>query len=109
MRRISAQQRSDATVAGSVVETIFHRTTGNAKRSYLRFLAKSIGFLSSQHRDRWGATLFEWGIRLNVGFVECLVLRPGGLSVLVYKKSAPAGTKFDGASYVWAQIGRAHV
>jgi hypothetical protein len=59
----------------------------------------AIRYLASRHNDRWGVTLFDWGVRLNVGWVECLVLRSGGLRVLVDRDVAPADTKFDGVSY----------
>ena len=38
-------------------------------------------------------------IRLNAGWVESLVLGPGGLRILVDKKTAPAATPFDGCRY----------
>jgi hypothetical protein len=55
--------------------------------------------LASRHNDRWGVTLFDWGVRLNVGWVECLVLRSGGLRVLVDKDVAPPDSVFDGRNY----------
>jgi hypothetical protein len=38
-------------------------------------------------------------VRLNVGWVECLILRAEGLRILIEKESAPTGTNFDGVIY----------
>lgn len=73
-----------------------------ALRSYLEFLNASIQFLSAAYSDRWGITLFEDKLRLNVGWVEALTLRANGLSVLIEKESAPTGTRFVGARYKYA-------
>src|SRR5579862_1789246 len=102
MRRIGAQQRSEATVAGSVIKRVFAGKPDGAKRTYLKFLAEAIDFLSSRHQDRWGATLFEWGVRLTVGQVECLVLSSQGLRLLVKRTSAPTGIRLRGRHYRYA-------
>jgi hypothetical protein len=86
-------------VTREVIASVFERTSGAAKQAYIEFLAAAIEYLSIRHQDRWGVTLFEWGVRLNVGWVECLVLHSKGLRVLVEKDSAPAATKWDGISY----------
>lgn len=44
-------------------------------------------------------TLYGWGVRLNVGWVNCLVLSSKGLDVLLHKEAAPTGTKFNGKFY----------
>jgi 5-methylcytosine-specific restriction protein A len=94
--------RSDPVAAGEVIDSVFEQTPGAAKRSYLEFLAASIEYLSEHHADRWGVTLFDWGLRLNAGWVECLVLRPGDLRVLVYEQQVPAGTNLSAISYRYA-------
>ena len=70
----------------------------------MEFLARAITFLSRHFPDRWGVTLLEHKdvVRLNVGWVECLVLHPGGLRVLVERENAPRDTKFDGRPYRYA-------
>jgi 5-methylcytosine-specific restriction endonuclease McrA len=102
MTRISAQQRSDPETAREIIDAVFLGTPNGAKRSYYKFLAAAIKYLSRRHRDRWGITLLGWGVRLNVGWVECLILHPKGLSVLVKEDLAPAGTRFDRSSRKWA-------
>jgi 5-methylcytosine-specific restriction protein A len=99
MPKISAQDRSDPETAREVIESVFEHTPGAAEQSYIEFLAASIEFLSKRHPDRWGNTLSGWGVRLNVGWVESLVLYPDGLNVLVEAESAPAGTKLRGFRY----------
>ena len=99
----SPQQRSDSEFAREVVATVFEGTPGSARGSYRKFLTASVDYLSQHHPDRWGVTLLGRGVRLNAGWVECLVLHHGGLRILVEKKSAPPGTKFDGRSYRWAR------
>jgi hypothetical protein len=99
MTELTAQQRSDPVIAYSAIESCCTGTSNAAKQSYLEFLAAAIEYLSLRHPDRWGITLFSWGVRLNVGRVECLVLHLGGLRVLIEKSSAPAGATFDELSY----------
>ena len=103
MPRINTQQRSDPDFAGEVIQSVFARTSQAAMRSYRQFLTASIEYLSQQRPNCWGITLLARGVRLNAGWVECLVLRPDGLRVLVDTKSAPPGTKFDGRRYRWAR------
>jgi hypothetical protein len=102
MPRTVVELRSDPAVAHDVIESIFERTHGASKRTYIEFLATSIEYLSTRHPDRWGVTLFDDCLRLNVGWVECLVLRSKCLLVLVEKESAQIDTKLDGSSYVRA-------
>jgi hypothetical protein len=65
-------------------------------RSYLTFLHTSIKFLSSSDfGDRWGITLFEDGIRLNVGRMGVLALHQDMLHVLVESEVAPSGTPYQ--------------
>ena len=99
MQSITPEQRSDPKFADTVIRSIFEGIDGGSKRSYLRFLASSIDTLSADHRDRWGASLFEWGIRLNAGQVETLISSRAGVRVLVDKKAAPSGTRFDRSKY----------
>lgn len=103
MPRPTARQRSDPDSVRLMVDAIFEGVSGNAKRSYCEFLAASIAFLSQHYADRWGVTLREYGIRLNAGMVESLILRQGeGLRVLVEKKTAPLRAGFDGAQFRYA-------
>lgn len=39
------------------------------------------------------------GVRLNVGWVNCLVVSSNGVEVLLHKEAAPAGTEFNGNFY----------
>jgi hypothetical protein len=100
MPRPTYQQRSDPHAAARMVDSIFEELPREAQRSYCRFLAASIAYLSRHHPDRWGVTLREYGVRLNAGWVESLVLWQGGqLRVLVEKDSAPPRANFDGHAY----------
>jgi hypothetical protein len=101
-QRSALLDKSDPKAAQAVIDTIFQGVSTDAKESYLQFLATSIERLAPDHSDRWGTTLFEWGIRLNVGWVECLVLHPDGLNILLCKESAPASVKLNGVCYRWA-------
>jgi len=96
------KRSSDPRVARRVVDSIFEATSGDARRSYCKFLAASIAYLAQHYPDRWGVTLLEDKdvVRLNAGIVESLVLHPGGLRVLVERKTAPARTNFDGRRYL---------
>jgi hypothetical protein len=87
MTATETERRADARYAESVLKGIFKDLPSVALRSYLEFLNASIEFLSSAYSDRWGITLFEDKIRLNVGWVEVLILRHDGLRVLVEKES----------------------
>jgi hypothetical protein len=97
-----AFDRSDLKTAQDVIELVFDGHSARCKRDYNEFLAGAIQYLSLHYGDRWGVTLFSWGVRLNVGWVECLVLRSDGLRVLVKTDQAPRGTKFDQNSYASA-------
>jgi hypothetical protein len=99
MKSIDPKLRADAGKAKSVITKIFSGLPPAAMRSYLSFLNASIRFLSSHYNDRWGVTLFEDGIRLNVGWVEVLVLRRDVLDVLVERDLAPIGTNFRTDGY----------
>jgi hypothetical protein len=101
-QRSALLDKSDPKAAQAVVDSIFQGVSTHAKESYLQFLATSIQRLAPDHSDRWGTTLFEWGIRLNVGWVECLVLHPDGLNILLFKESAPDSVKLNGFCYRWA-------
>jgi hypothetical protein len=94
MTRPNAQQRSDPAVARGVIDWVFEGTPSGAKRRFHDFLKASVKYLSKQHSDRWEITLFGWGLRLNVGWVECLILDRSGLRLLVHEDSVPAETRF---------------
>ena len=103
MPRPTAQQRSDPAAVRRMVDSIFEGISGDAKQSYCEFLAASIAYLSQHYVDRWGVTLREYGVRLNAGWVESLVLLRGRpLRVLVERKSAPPRASFDGCTYRYA-------
>lgn len=87
MKSIDPKLRADAGKAKSVIIEVFKGSEPSGMRGYLTFLHDSIKFLSTSHNDSWGITLFGDGIRLNVGWVEVLVLREDGLDVLVDRKS----------------------
>jgi len=96
------KRRADPRVARRVVNSIFETTPADAKQSYCRFLGASIAYLAQHYPDRWGVTLLEDKdiVRLNAGMgVECLILSPGWLRVLVHKEKAPARISFDGHTY----------
>ncbi len=99
MKTIDAKLKADAGKARSVIAAIFDGQPPSAMRSYLKFLAASIELLSSNNGDdRWGITLFEDGIRLNVGWVQVLLLHRDGVVVSVEEKLAK-GSKFEKWSF----------
>jgi hypothetical protein len=102
MKSIDPKLRADAGKAKSVIIEVFKGSEPSGMRGYLTFLHDSIKFLSTSHNDSWGITLFGDGIRLNVGWVEVLVLREDGLDVLVERELAPTGTTFKTDGYKWA-------
>ena len=91
--------RSDPDTAEATIRAVFAQASGDSMDSYLALLVEVIDFLSSHYSDRWGITLFEWGLRLNVGWVECLVLHSQGLRILVEKDIVPGSTRLDGIVY----------
>ena len=96
------RERSDPAVASAIIGSLFEGISTSAKQGYFELLAEDFEFLSLWHPDRWGVTLFEWGVRLNVGRCECLVLHSAGLRVLVERASAPTDTVFDRVTYASA-------
>ena len=96
------KRSADSRIAQQVVDSVFERASEDARRSYCKFLGASIAYLAKHHPDRWGVTLLEnkHVVRLNAGIVESLVLHPGGLRILVHRKTAPPRTTFDGRRYV---------
>jgi hypothetical protein len=102
MTNIDPKLRADAGKAKSVITGIFRESRPIAMRSCLTFLHDSIKFLSSFYADKWGITLFADGFRLNVGWVEVLVLSKDGFLVLVERELAPSGTIFETDGYKWA-------
>jgi len=100
MAELTAQERSDPIVAEKVLGRLFEETSGPAKQRYLEFLSGALEYLSRHHPDRWGITLFSGLVRLNAGMVECLILHPGGLRVLLDSACAPVDTRFEeGTTY----------
>src|SRR5260370_26809477 len=100
MAELTAQERSDPIVAERVLGRLFEESSSATKQGFLEFLAAAVEHLSQHHSDRWGITLFSDLVRLNTGMVECLVLHPEGLRVLVDRSSVPADTAFEeGTTY----------
>ena len=95
MKVIAPKLRTDAGIAKSVITNVFSGLPPAEMLNYLNFLHASIRFLSSYCNDRWGITLFEYGVSLNAGWSEVLVLRRDGLRVLVEREAAPSGTTFE--------------
>jgi 5-methylcytosine-specific restriction protein A len=95
----SGNLRTDPTTAGAVLESVFERTPGIARQGFFEFLAASIQHLSVSCADRWGVTLFGWGVRLNAGWTECLILSADGVRVLVEESSAPASARLGERRY----------
>lgn len=96
-----ARRRSDPKVARLVGDSIFETASDDAKQSYCKFVGASIAYLARHHPDRWDITLLEDNgvVRLNAGWVESLVLHPGGVRVLVDREMAPRRTNFEGRHY----------
>ena len=114
--------RSDPEYASEILDLIFDGRPADAKRAYLELLAEDVDHLSPQYADRWGISLFPDMVRLNVGWVNCLVLTARGLSVLVkggpkpdtgwpYKKAPECTMKvltLAGLSRSWRRIVEPH-
>jgi hypothetical protein len=93
VKTIDAKQRANAGEASFIIKNIFAGLPPGTMRNFLKFLSASLKYLSSNYGDRWGITLFKDGLRLNVGWVEVIVLKSNALNVLVEKEVAPYGTK----------------
>ena len=102
MPQLSPIERSDPRVAGEVIRRIFAGKPHGAEQAYREFLAASVRYLSKAYPDHWGITLFYSTVRLNVGWVEFLVLDRETLKVLVLEDSAPPGMAFVGRRYLLA-------
>jgi len=99
MPGFSHEERADSTIASQVVDSIFGASPAAIRRPFLEFLGDSIDYVARRTNDRWGVTLFLLDIRLNVGWVECLVLSKGGMRVLLETESAPGGVRLVGRPY----------
>jgi hypothetical protein len=82
-----------------VIEEVFRGLQDEVKVGILGALAEDIDHIASSHNDRWGVTVLPWGFRLNVGWVNCFIVSPQGLLLLLEVASAPAGAKLDGSNY----------
>jgi hypothetical protein len=103
MARFSVQERSDPAVAREVIDSIFAGAPSGAKVEYQKFLRSSVRYLSRSYSDRWEITLFNRCLRLNVGWVECLILSSNGLRLLLVEgDSVPSRTEFDQVYRRWA-------
>jgi len=95
---MTKEERRKPGAAREVIGSVFAGTPGS-NRAYCAFLRAAIQHVSQRYNDCWGVTLFDWGVRLNVGWVERLILHPSGLRVAVKEELAPPGTKLDGTWY----------
>jgi len=89
---MTKEERCKPGAAREVIDSVFAGKPC-ANRAYCAFLKAAIQHLSQRHNDHWGVTLFDWGVRLNVSWLECLILRSDGLNVLIKKDLARRGTK----------------
>jgi hypothetical protein len=67
----------------------------STRRSCLLFLADSIKFADTLNPNRWGLTLSEDYIRLNVGMIEVLALFPNLVHCLLDLETMPTGLRGD--------------
>ncbi|NDJ12862.1 MAG: hypothetical protein EBY17_16960 [Acidobacteriia bacterium] len=95
-------RRSDPVFAEAVLDLVFEGTGEATMSLCLNFFRDRLRNLARAYPDRWAVTLFDWGVRVNVGWVECLVLHAGGLRILVDRAFAPADTIYDGVTYARA-------
>lgn len=85
----SARQRPDYDNAKKLVavkrtiDSWFGNCPDTERDACLCFFAASLGFLDERFTDRWAITFKPTHIRLNVGWVESIVLNASGMSVLV--------------------------
>lgn len=94
--------RFDPQSAEAVIEDLLDGERSSIQ-AYLRILAFDIGTLSSQQReDRWGISLFATVVRLNVGWVECVILQAGEVRLLVRTKNLPRGVHVVSREYTMA-------
>lgn len=92
---MTREERADPQVAAEVIERLLEDSGSANLEAYMAFLGSSVQYLSERHPEHWTVTLFPDKVRLNGGWVECLVLHPVALHVLVEVDSAPAGTVFE--------------
>jgi hypothetical protein len=92
---LTTTERADPRVAGATIERLLGPFDNPAATAFLQFLSTLIDYLEEHHPERWSVTLFEDAIRLNGGWVECLVLHTAGVRVLVKESLAPEGTVFE--------------
>lgn len=72
-------------------------------QAFLRILAFDIDTFSLQRRDNhWGLSLFSNALRLNVGWVECVILGSRGVRLLVATAKLPRGFRTVSRNYVLA-------
>lgn len=88
--------RTDPTAAEGIIRSFFQAAETEQLRSYVRFLADDASFLGERSPDGWGVTLLQELVRLNVGWVECLVLGSSVVRVLVDVDLVPTEFKLDG-------------
>jgi hypothetical protein len=94
--------RSDPRVAAAIVNDLFGGIAPRQRSAALHFLAASIRWASEHADDRWGVTLYENLIRLNVGIVHVLNLESERMTVLVHRDPAVAGVELEAHLYTSA-------
>ena len=102
MPDFTPEQRADPVEAGAVLDTILGDSSTPVRRAFLEFLARSIEWAAYESNDRWGVTLHRRRLRLNMGWVECVVAFEDGINVLVEAASTPVEFHLNGREYKWA-------
>jgi hypothetical protein len=95
--------RQDLQLAAPIIESLFDNT--HARSLVMGLLSDDIRQVASIANDRWGVTLFANGFRLNVGWVECLVVTADDVRLLVEERSVTKYRRqfiFEGRGYRWA-------
>lgn len=89
MSLISSEQERIRTTC----KKLLHR--GSTRRTCLLFLAGSVKFANSLDPERWGLTLNEGFIRLNVGMIEVLAFYPDRGHCLLDLDTMPMDLRLD--------------
>ncbi len=82
-----------------MIEGLLASADAEGKRAFYRFLASGIDYLAQHYPAHWGVTLFADAVRLNGGWVECLVLDSEGVVVLVAKSILTPDIPVEGRHY----------
>ncbi len=95
--------RTNPGAAGGIIERIL--PDERSRRSALLFLAGGIQYAHSLRPDRWGVTLKDGLVRLNVGRIETLAINQDWVHVIFHKDYRPSGLD-DGNGSSWSPRGR---